>query len=129
MPGGRPRKELTDEDFKTLVAMVRIQCTQAEVCGILEMTDETLNTRLAERGEVSFSALYKKHGDEGKASLRRMQWKSAEAGNATMQIWLGKQVLNQRDKRDLDHSSTDGSLRPQRIIICAAGEDDDDDES
>ena len=31
-------------------------------------------------------------------SLRRQQFKSAEAGNVTMQIWLGKQYLGQTDK-------------------------------
>jgi hypothetical protein len=35
-----------------------------------------------------------------KASLRRIQWKLAEAGNATMCVWLGKQLLGQRDKFD-----------------------------
>jgi hypothetical protein len=33
-----------------------------------------------------------------KISIRRQQLKLAEAGNATMLIWLGKQVLGQRDK-------------------------------
>lgn len=37
----------------------------------------------------------------GKRSLRRMQWKSAKGGNATMQIWLGKQLLGQTDKQDI----------------------------
>lgn len=101
MPGGRPRKELTDEDFQRLVAMIRIQCTQDEICGVFGMTAETLNTRLEERGEGSFSTLYKRHQDEGKASLRRSQWKLADAGNPTMLIWLGKQVLGQRDSMDL----------------------------
>jgi len=96
----RPRKELSDEDFQKLVSMIRIQCTQDEICGVLGMTAETLNTRLQERGEDSFSTLHKKHSGEGKASLRRMQWKAAEAGNATMLVWLGKNMLDQRDKTD-----------------------------
>ena len=32
--------------------------------------------------------------------LRQMQWKSAENGNVTMQIFLGKQVLGQSDTPD-----------------------------
>lgn len=32
--------------------------------------------------------------------LRQLQWKSAEAGNVTMQIWLGKQMLGQSDKQE-----------------------------
>ena len=30
-----------------------------------------------------------------------MQWKSAEDGNVTMQIWLGKQVLGQAEKQEV----------------------------
>lgn len=113
MPGGRPRKELTDKEFQQLVAMMRIHCTQDEICGVLDMTAETLNTRLEERGEISFSTLLKKHSAEGKASLRRMQWKNAEAGNVTMQIWLGKNELGQSDRQQLDHTSSDGTMTPK----------------
>ena len=123
MAGGRPRKELTDGDFQRLVAMIRIQCTQDEICGVFDMTAETLNTRLEERGEGSFSTLFKKHSDEGKASLRRMQWKAAEAGNPTMLVWLGKNMLDQSDKQAVDHKSTDGSMTPQQIILRAADDD------
>lgn len=103
----RPRKELTDEDFDKLVAMVRIQCTQDEICAIFGMTKETLNARLQERGEESFSTLYKKHSDEGKASLRRMQWKAAENGNVGMLVWLGKQMLGQSDKQEVKSETTE----------------------
>jgi hypothetical protein len=111
MAGGRPRKELTDGDFQRLVAMIRIQCTQDEICGVFDMTAETLNTRLEERGEGSFSTLFKKHSDEGKASLRRMQWKAAEAGNPTMLVWLGKNMLGQSDK--LMHGNDPDNPLPQ----------------
>lgn len=121
MPGGRPRKELSDEKFKQLVAMIRIQCTQDEICGIFDMTAETLNERLMERGEESFSTLYKKHQDEGKSSLRRMQWKAAEEGNATMLIWLGKQVLGQRDRQDVD-MTTKGEVVHAIELVAPRGD-------
>jgi hypothetical protein len=35
--------------------------------------------------------------EEGKASLRRMQWRAAERSTA-MLIWLGKQYLGQTGK-------------------------------
>ena len=106
--GGRPRKELSEKDFEKLVAMIRIQCTQDEICSVFDMTAETLNTRLEEMGEVSFSTLYKKHQGEGKTSLRRMQWKAAEAGNPTMLVWLGKNMLGQTDKIVTEHTGKDG---------------------
>jgi hypothetical protein len=101
--GGRPAFELSDTDFDKLINMIRIQCTQEEICGIFGVTDKTLNVALNKRGEPGFSELYKKHQDEGKASLRRAQWKAAQDGNPTMLVWLGKQNLGQRDKQEIEH--------------------------
>lgn len=98
----RPRKELSDADFELMAKLVSIQCTQDEICGIIGMNTDTLNTRLKERGEGGFSDFYKKHSDKGKASLRRLQWRAAEEGNPTMLVWLGKQMLKQRDKPEDD---------------------------
>lgn len=36
-----------------------------------------------------------------KMKIRKWQWDSAEAGNVTMQIWLGKNELGQSEKTDL----------------------------
>ena len=97
--GGRPAFELTDEDFQKIVAMIRIQCTQVEICDVYGVTDKTLNAALCKIGQPGFSELFKKHQGEGKASLRRSQWKSAtEKLNPTMLVWLGKQMLGQRDQ-------------------------------
>lgn len=43
-------------------------------------------------------------------TLRRLQWKAAEGGNATMLIWLGKQLLGQKDSSHVDLSNSDRSL-------------------
>ena len=93
-------KPLTDKDFQKLLNMVRIQCTMEECCSVLEMSDTTLNRRLKEMEYNNFEDLYKRHNDEGKMSLRRMQWQAAEKGNSTMLVWLGKQHLNQKDKTE-----------------------------
>lgn len=121
--GGRPRKDLTDKEFNQLIAMIRIQCTQLEICDVLDMDHKTLDNIIKERGEEGFSHLYKKHQGEGKASLRRAQWALAvpaapvgedgsagtpPPGNPTMQIWLGKQVLDQKDTQYMRHSGEDG---------------------
>lgn len=97
--GGRPPRTLTDREYEQIKAMVRIQCTRDEVCDVMQMDDKTLTKCLKDRGEASFSAFYKRHQGEGKASLRRAQWKAAtENHNATMLVWLGKQMLGQRDQ-------------------------------
>ena len=124
-----PMKPLTDKEFEQLVNMIRIQCTAEEISDVLGMSEDTLGRRIAERkieGVSNFADLYKKHQGEGKASLRRAQWKAAQDGNPTMLVWLGKQMLGQRDKKDLDHTSSDGSMTPKEIIIRAANVPSDD---
>lgn len=96
-----PSKPMTDELFDKLIALIRIQCTRDEILSIIDMSDQTLTARLKERDIKDFSALKAQYGSEGKASLRRMQWKTAQGGNSSMQIWLGKQMLDQKDKADL----------------------------
>lgn len=46
----------------------------------------------------SFSEYLIKGRAKGKIRLRQLQWKSAEKGNVTMQIFLGKNILGQKDK-------------------------------
>ena len=108
-----PSKPMTDKEFRQLVELIKIQCTRDEICEVLGMSDTTLTRRIAERkieGVTNFEALYKKHQGEGKASLRREQWRAAQSGNPTMLVWLGKQVLGQKDRQEVDNKSTDGSM-------------------
>ena len=41
-----------------------------------------------------------------KMQLRKAQMKSALGGNVTMQIWLGKQMLGQKDKTEISGTQT-----------------------
>ena len=95
--GGRPSKLplINQEHFE---GMCRIQCTKDEICGILDIDEGTLTKWCKETYNLGFSDIYKKKSSPGKMSLRRQQFKSAENGNVTMQIWLGKQYLGQTDK-------------------------------
>jgi hypothetical protein len=90
--------------MKTLINLVRIQCTAKECAAVLGMSDDTLTLRLKEEGYDSFPDFFKRHADEGRMSIRRAQYKlGVEDGNPTMLIWLGKQYLGQTDKQDLNH--------------------------
>ena len=42
----------------------------------------------------------------GKVRLRLLQWRSAMAGNVTMLIWLGRQLLGQRDRPETEHGAS-----------------------
>lgn len=54
---------------------------------------------------MTFSQVYKKYSSTGKISLRRMQFRSAENGSVPMQIWLGKQYLEQKEKQEVEKST------------------------
>ena len=47
--------------------------------------------------EKSYSEFTTKGRAQQKLRLRQLQWQSAEGGNVTMQIWLGKQILGQAE--------------------------------
>jgi hypothetical protein len=85
--GGRPKAQL---DEKLIFDLAKIHCTKEEIASIVGCHKDTLYAR--------YSDILQRGYDDGKASLKRLQWKSAEAGNVTMQVWLGKQWLGQKDK-------------------------------
>ena len=84
---GRPKKEL---DTKLIERLSSIFCTNEEIASVVECHADTLAD--------NFSEYLKKGRSRGKMSLRRMQWEKAQTGNTTMLIWLGKQMLGQKDR-------------------------------
>ena len=96
---GRPRKNIDQRQFE---AMCQYQCTLEEICGILGVTDDTLNAWCKETYEGrTFSEVFKEKRSLGKMSLRRKQWKLADS-SAAMAIFLGKQYLNQKDQVEVE---------------------------
>lgn len=91
---GRPKKIIDKNAFEKLCAL---QCTQEEICGVLGVTDKTLNNWCRKEYKATFSEVFREKKQIGKMSLRRSQFKLAEK-SATMAIWLGKQYLDQRDR-------------------------------
>jgi hypothetical protein len=61
----------------------------------MRINKATFYSRL--KDDVPFLNAYKKGCADIKESLRRKQLDIAKAGNVTMLIWLGKQILGQRD--------------------------------
>lgn len=118
--GGVPRKEI---NFTMFEALCKLSCTEAEICDVLGVHNETLNARLKEHyfddetGEPQgFSQVYKRLSNFGMASLRREQFRSAvKKGNVLMQIWLGKQYLGQRDK--FDATSAGAGIKPVQLLV------------
>ena len=90
MPRGRPPKK--EVDLKTVEAAAAIGCTQEEISHLVGCSVRLLQTR------EDIREAYDRGAARMKTSLRRLQWQKAKDGNVTMMIWLGKQVLGQKDR-------------------------------
>ena len=88
---GRPKLQL---DYELIERLAKIHCIQQEIADMLGVSTKTLQRN------KEFCRIYNKGIQEGKMSLRRMQFETANKGNPTMQIWLGKQYLGQRDMQE-----------------------------
>ena len=84
----RPKKY--NIDTKHVQKLASLGCTNTEIADFYGC-DESLLRK-------SYSEFLTKGRSEQRIRLRQLQWKSAERGNVTMQIFLGKNMLGQQDK-------------------------------
>lgn len=94
MPAGRPKKDI---DYTSVEKLANIQCTQDEIATFLGISKRTLQR------DEKFMEVYNKGRENGKMSLRRIQWKHAEK-SASMAIFLGKQYLGQKDNVEVTNN-------------------------
>lgn len=102
-------------------------CTRDEAASWLEVSRPTLWKFLNENPDCAeeFEAAL----DRAKVNLRRLQWRGAQSGNATMLIWLGKQWLKQYDQPPKEDEVTKehlealkGEMERKLAIIADANE-------
>ena len=90
---GRPQKEIDQSLFEKLCGL---QCTLAEIAGMFDCSEDTIERWCKRTYDEGFAETYKKHSAAGKLSLRRAQFRLAEK-SAAMAIFLGKNYLGQSD--------------------------------
>ena len=109
MQGGRRpgagRKPL-EIDIEQLEKLASLQCTDRELAAFFRCTTRTIEKR---RKEPAFKEALERGKAMGQISVRRAQMRLLEAGNATMGIWLGKQLLGQRDVTPVELTGSNGS--------------------
>lgn len=93
--GGRPKIIIDWVDFDKLCKM---QCTLREIAAWFNCSEDTIERRVEEEKQMGFADYYGQKKEKGRTSLRRLQWLTAESGSVTMQIFLGKNLLNQSDQ-------------------------------
>ena len=92
----RPQKTWTNRDFEQFEALCKIQCSKADICAVMDVSEKTLDRLVKDKYKGTFEETQARFQSFGKASLLRTQFKLAER-NPTMAIWLGKQYLGQTD--------------------------------
>jgi hypothetical protein len=120
--GGRKKIVL---DLNLIAKLATIHCTKDEIANFVGVSTDTLNRN------HQFCAIYKRSIEEGRMSLRRLQWSKAQDGNVTMLIWLGKQYLGQADKTDITTGGkefgneairiNDAALQRSLVVLRDAG--------
>lgn len=82
-----------------------LQCTDEEMAAFFGVSTRTIENR---RKQPQFAEAMRRGRAKGRISVRRSQMKLLEGGNATMGVWLGKQLLGQRDVTPVELSGPTG---------------------
>ena len=98
--GGRPRFDFSDK-LPLVRKLASIQCTDEEIAAGIGCSQDTLAR--GRKREPDLDAAILEGRASGRMSLRRAQYRKAMDGNPAMLIWLGKQVLGQRERVDLEN--------------------------
>ena len=101
---GRPS---IDFDYDFLERALEINCTMPEVAGLMDVSVETVQTKIKERYGMHFSELRQRKSAKGKMSIRRKLYsKALDDGDMTALIWLSKNELGMSDRQTL-YQTTD----------------------
>ncbi len=99
---GRPPVEF---DLLEVEKLGMLGATAAEMAAWFGCGLRTIERRMGS-ADGEFRRAYDKGFGRLKISLRRQQIEAAKAGNTAMLIWLGKQLLDQADKREVREEAT-----------------------
>lgn len=100
----RPKLEI---DATEVYKLAQLGCKNEEIADFFNCSPQTI--------ELRFMPELTKGRSELRMSLRRWQLESARKGNVGMLIWLGKQMLGQRDVQAIS-LTTEGDVGFKVII-------------
>lgn len=103
-------------DLVELEKLSSLHCTDEELAGWFGVSTRTIESR---RKRPEFAEVMQRGRARGRISVRRAQMKLLEDGSGTMGVWLGKQILGQRDVITTEHTGSSGGP----ILLAAAKPD------
>jgi hypothetical protein len=92
-------------DLIELEKLSSLHCTNQELADWFGVSTRTIETR---RKRPEFAEAMQRGRSKGRISVRRAQMKMLDSGNSTMGVWLGKQMLGQRDAITTEHVGAGG---------------------
>lgn len=92
---GRPKADI---DWNKVDRLLEAGCLTTEIAAHFGVCADTMYKRCQMDHKIDFSLYSQQKKAKGESLLRSKQFESAMKGNIPMQIWLGKQRLEQRDK-------------------------------
>lgn len=106
-------------DLELVEKLASIGCTLDEIAWCSNCSPRSVDQHL--QRDEEFRDAVEKGKALGRTSLRRMQWKAAKDGNPALLIWLGKQLLGQREKWEshISGSVTHEHVNEAREIITS----------
>ena len=104
-------------DWNQVDKMCAIRCTGEEIAGCMSIDYDTLAAACKRDHKMKFSEYIEQKGCMGKMSLRRAQYTNAVTNMIpSMQIWLGKNWLGQKDKEETETKQSDMSEVLSKLI-------------
>jgi hypothetical protein len=109
---GAGRKPV-DIDLVSLEKLCTLNCTDDELAAYFGVSARTIQKR--RKNDPQFASATSVGRAKGRITVRRKQMQLLEAGNATMAVWLGKQLLGQRDVTPVE--LTGANRQPVQITL------------
>lgn len=103
-----------DIDIKQFEKLCGLQCTLKEIAGYFSCSEDTIERWCQREYKANFAEVFRQKRVTGLISLRRSQFRLAEA-NPSLSIWLGKQYLGQSEPKQEVVLSTDDDKTIQEM--------------
>lgn len=109
--GGRPIKLISEQGEVFITKLAGLMCTDEEIAAMMSDENESISvdTLLNENNKATFTDCKAKGQAMGKVSLRRNQFALSKV-NANMAIFLGKNYLDQTDKKEVKADMDGGDI-------------------
>lgn len=89
-------------DWDVLNAILQYGSSLADASDIIGVSEDTIERRIKKQYKLKFAEYRQKKMSKTRYKLRQKQIEVAMSGNVTMLIWLGKNLLDQADKQEID---------------------------